>query len=410
MEIMSAPWVIPSSGHTIKNGAVAVEEGKVKAIGTRKDIVTAFQGAAERRFASVLIPGLVNGHCHLELSYLGRGRKPLDGEIFTQWIEKLLEKKEKVQASRQEIEESIEKTLRQQYDAGVALLLDTGNMQLNTQFSGILDKVPSMYPMVEFLAPSRDIGKSVRSSVDGLSSEIAVTAHAPYSTGPEIIQYIKKRCRKNKQLFSIHTSESIHEHEFLCHQTGPFRRFLEKRGTWDPSYFTKNKTVTTVEYFNALGILDDRTLLVHCVNVTSEDLDTIERSKASVCVCPGSNRFLKVGVAPVKEMLKRGILPAIGTDSISSNLSLDMWGEMRQLHQDHPDISLEKILLMATLGGANALGKAEEYGVIRVGGKVNFLHVSSEKLLACSSADELYQVLVTCGKPEIVSHVAGEIP
>ena len=87
----------------------------------------------------------------------------------------------------------------------------------------------------------------------------------------------------------------------------------------------------TIEYFDHLGILDDKTLLVHCVHVSDNELQLIKKRGSRICLCPGSNEFLGVGLAPVEKMVDLGLLPALGTDSPASNMTIDMWREMQML-------------------------------------------------------------------------------
>ena len=83
-----------------------------------------------------------------------------------------------------------------------------------------------------------------------------------------------------------------------------------------------------MEYLDSLGVLDSNTLCVHAVHVSKAEIVTLAEKKVRVCLCPGSNRFLGVGKAPVTEFLAHGILPALGTDSRASNTRLSMWREM----------------------------------------------------------------------------------
>jgi len=124
-----------------------------------------------------------------------------------------------------------------------------------------------------------------------------------------------------------------------------------------------------------------------------------------VCLCPGSNRFLRVGVAPLEMMLRCGLLPAIGTDSLASNEELDLWREMRILREDHPMISSSRILAMATIGGAQALGREQDFGVLASGRKAAFLNVDSPALQGARDAEQLLDMLTGGGRPEILRWV-----
>ncbi|MCI5116267.1 MAG: hypothetical protein D3912_15925, partial [Candidatus Electrothrix sp. AX1] len=120
-------------------------------------------------------------------------------------------------------------------------------------------------------------------------------------------------------------------------------------------------------YLHQHDLLDSKTLCVHCIHVTDMEIDLLRQSKAKVCLCPGSNRYLGVGIAPVEKYLNKGILPALGTDSLTSNPELSLWREMRLLAEDHPAVKPRDILRMATLGGAEALGLDRQLGSLEAG-------------------------------------------
>ena len=113
---------------------------------------------------------------------------------------------------------------------------------------------------------------------------------------------------------------------------------------------------------------------------------------AKVCLCPGSNSYLRVGTAPLGMFLAHGILPALGTDSMASNPELSIWREMRLLHNDHPTVEPSMILAMATLGGAAALGLEHTYGTLSPGRSSRFLAVQLPE--PSPSAAKVYEYLV----------------
>jgi cytosine/adenosine deaminase-related metal-dependent hydrolase len=118
-------------------------------------------------------------------------------------------------------------------------------------------------------------------------------------------------------------------------------------------------------------------------------MDLLAKTKAKVCLCPGSNRYLSVGTAPVENYLRRGILPALGTDSLTSNPELSLWQEMRLLAEEHPSVDPTDILCMATLGGAEALGLDGQLGSLEPGKTAAFLTVNlTESIRKTTSLSE----------------------
>lgn len=227
---------------------------------------------------------------------------------------------------------------------------------------------------------------------------VECTAHAPYSCTTGLLKKLKSESQRRGSPFSIHAAESEDEIEFLHTATGRLRAFVEERGAWDGSFHPPG--CGAIEYLDQLDLLDANTLCVHSVHVSKQELTLLAEKKAKVCVCPGSNRYLGVGVAPVPEMISYGILPAIGTDSLASNPRLNLWEEMRILREDHPEINPETVFMMATRGGAEALGKAE-FGTIAPGKTGKMLAVQCK----ANSRNDVMDVLTTSGSETEVTWI-----
>lgn len=405
MKIVSSRWVFPISRQVIADGSVVVADGRIVDVGVRREILAKYPGADELCCPGILLPGLINAHIHLELSHFRDIPAPLPHHTFTDWIAGLLARRASDNTSPEERLAAISALLQDQHASGVVLVADTGNVYL-AELDKAAEGWPEIRRMLEYLGPDRQGDEAARQAIDRLNGHVAVTGHAPYSTGPELLQYIKDRCRRLQQIFSIHTAENSAELQFLHLRTGLFRDFLEKRNRWDGSFAHQEESYSgTIDYYNRLGLLDDRTLMIHCVHVSVPELQLAAMRGAHICLCPGSNRFLKVGTAPVKHMIEAGILPALGTDSYASNPSIDLWREMQLLAGDHPDLPPEQILAMATLGGAQALHVEQDYGSIEPGRRGRFLHISSPALLQCRTATALMLELVTGGRPAEISWV-----
>jgi cytosine/adenosine deaminase-related metal-dependent hydrolase len=261
--------------------------------------------------------------------------------------------------------------------------------------------------MLEFLGPNREACLLALKNIEELEEQISATAHAPYSTPPDLLRRLKQRCNRLEHIFSIHTGECPDEREFIRAGTGAFRVFLNKKNSWDGVFpFAESGFSGTIEYFDQLGILDDKTLLVHCVHVSEREVLLIKERGARICLCPGSNEFLGVGLAPVEMMMAAGLQPALGTDSPASNRTIDIWREMQVLQSSHEGLDARDILAMATLGGAAALEKNSDYGSLKIGKKARFIHVSSSALRSCCDRDEVFKILVSHGKPENIEWVS----
>jgi cytosine/adenosine deaminase-related metal-dependent hydrolase len=407
MEILSAEWVIPVATPIISEGSVVVGNGRIIDVGNRSDILEKYPSMNERRYDSVLMPGLVNAHMHLELSHLSDIAPPPSENTFTDWICQLLIKRQDETTTHSQVVDAFSTVLCDQYDSGVALVADIGNeffLELSDQK---VDGWPEILRMVEFLAPNRHALQAAMEKIADLPDRCPVCVHAPYSSVSDLFVYAKRRGRQLGHLFSVHTAECAAELEFLRSGIGCFREFLEKRNGWDGTFtFAEQGFAGTIFYFDHLGILDENTLLVHAVHVADMELQMVAERGAHICLCPGSNRFLGVGRAPVENMLAAGILPALGTDSPASNETIDLWREMRLLADEHPSVTYESILAMATWGGALALHREEDYGSLTPGRRSQILHVSSPALSRCNDISRVVQELVAGGKTTVKSWIA----
>jgi len=263
-----------------------------------------------------------------------------------------------------------------QYQQGVIALGDIGNTdtgaKLDSEFPG------KIIHFNEFLGRTAKTRRAILKHVKAAPQNKLFTAHAPYSTHSEIIQKLKFRAAKNNHPFPIHVAEPASENEMLCCGSGELYTFFKGRKFIDDSYKPPAgiDNQGSVQYLHNLGVLDQQTICVHCIHVTSGEVKILAETETKVCLCPGSNRYLQVGKAPVGKFLSSGILPALGTDSMASNPEVSLWREMKILQEDHPKINPADIFAMATLGGATALGIDNTKGSLSPGKTGPFLSIS----------------------------------
>jgi cytosine/adenosine deaminase-related metal-dependent hydrolase len=351
-----------------------------------------------------MLPGLVNAHIHLELSAYHPIPRPTPDQRFCDWIRSLLQLRQKGEISLEQIAHAARRELEQQYKAGTALLLDIGN--ITPALPATVQPSVEIAFLLELLGPDITAEEQILARIAGLPDSVAATAHAPYSTTPGIMIALKKRADRLQHIFSLHVAESRDEVELLRTGQGCFRDFLQERGVWDARFPCPGcDKQGVIGYLADLGMLDANLLCVHCVQMSKNEVRLLAKHGCKVCLCPGSNRFLRVGVAPLEEMLRYGLLPAIGTDSLASNEGLDLWREMRILREDHLAISPARILAMATLGGAQALGREGDFGSLKPGQKASFLQVDSQALQGAQDAEQLLDILTGGGRPEKVCWV-----
>ena len=374
--IHRAPWLFPMAGPALSDGAVAVYDDRIVEAGRFSDLRGRIPGADIVDHPDcVLMPGLVNAHIHLELSHLAHLAQQCESLPFVDWLETMLAERERLGAVGTVVEEAARKTLQDQYATGVIALGDIGNTPLahalTNEFAGIL------FPFLEYLGLGRRSLVPALKKLARHGDDIACTAHAPYSTHPELIRALKKRADGLGFMFPIHVAEPACEIDLLGKGRGELADFLRQRGFYENVFQGAAIDITgSVRYLHSLGVLDAKTICVHGVHVSKDEIGLLAQAGAKVCLCPGSNRFLQVGRAPVTDYLAAGILPGLGTDSAASNPKLSIWQEMCCITKDHPAVAPMTILKMATIGGAKTLGIEAGYGTLEPGKNAALLAVS----------------------------------
>jgi cytosine/adenosine deaminase-related metal-dependent hydrolase len=305
----------------------------------------------------------------------------------------MLAEREKIGFLNKSVHAAALEALSGQQDDGVIAVADISNTglprDLADHFKG------KLFCFKEYLG-LRAAG--VKPALQALQAEedFLCTAHAPYSTHADLLTALKKRALHLGHVFPIHVAEPFSESAMMSRGRGEIPEFLERRGFWDNSFqATGIDNSGSVQYLHQLGVLDDKTLCVHCVQVSDEEIKLLVTAGSNICLCPGSNRYLGVGKAPVEKYLQNGIRPALGTDSLASNPEISIWREMQLLAEDYPAVRHADILAMATAGGAAALGSASEIGTLEPGKCADFLAVRLPDTV--ETVSDVYNYLVTTG-------------
>ena len=381
-----APFVVPGHAPVIVDGAVLTEDGLVAAVGPYADLKDV-DAQLKDYGGHVITPPLVNCHAHLELSCLAglSGNPPAPGDM-TGWIRRLLAARAE-NPDQETVQDAARLALARLYAGGCRAVADIGNRRESSLLSeGFKTEVLFFLELLGLCGAAEE---AALASLPGIGADVRCAPHAPYSSGPALIRALKKRACGS--LFPLHVAESAQEIEFLRTGGGPFRDFLGERGV-EVAAFTP-PDMGAIRYLDSLGVLDAQTLCVHSVHVEDEEIALLAERGAAVCVCPGSNRFMGVGVAPVQKMRAQGIPLVLGTDSLVSNPLLSLWREMQILREDHPDLPPEAVFAMASVNGARLLGISGKLGIVTPGVSSSLLAVRCP----AQSEEEVFEFLTSVG-------------
>ncbi len=352
-----AKWVLVGPERIIQDGYVTVRGGKILESGRGNGS----KGTRmEDHGPGVLMPALVNAHTHLDLTPLAGALST--GHGFMPWVEAVI--KGKATLTDEEMAKGILEGRRLLLESGCILAGDHRSFRLqdNTREKPLVH-VFHEYLGSDFPRPGNGYGIPFSS----------LAAHAPHTTAPVLIRHLKDQCNQRNQVLSMHVAESVEEWEFVTGTKGNWAEFLGNRGISFEGWGLPSPS--PVRHLEKLGILDEHTLAVHLVEADRSDLEILKQKGVRVCLCPRSNRNLLARLADVKTILDMGMQPALGTDSLASVSSLDLFAEMRFLAREIPGIPPHEIIAMGTVNGARALHMEREWGTLDPGKQAAMLYV-----------------------------------
>ena len=369
-----AEWILPISAPPVRDGALIVEAGRIVQVTTAQAVRTNAQHAQHvTDFGkSILMPGLVNVHSHLELTAL---RGFLEGLEFGRWLRVLTEARSQL-FSTDDLYLASVFGIHEGLIAGVTTLGDasaTGVPVRALKNCGVRGVV---YQEVFGPDPSQcDASmQQLEQAVSALRQHesplvsVGVSPHAPYTVSVKLFESVARFASTHRLPLSVHVAESAAETDFVRNGTGHFAERLKMRGIAPGKRFR-----SPVALLEATGILDVEPLLVHAIHVDENDLASIGSTGSRIAHCPVSNAKLGQGIAPLGAMVRQGIRIGLGSDSVASNNRMDILGEARQAvlfnaTRPHPlKFDAHEALALATLGGARALGMDHEIGSLEAG-------------------------------------------
>ena len=363
VRVVCADAIVPGEERPLLDAGVALDEdGTVIDVGPSHELLPRHAGARVENVRGVLMPGLVNAHAHIELSAL-RG-KVEGGAGFVPWVERMIGMRAAEQP--EENADGIERAAAELDGFGTAAIGEVTNTLaavpalVRHGIGGIvfhelfgIEREQAMRRKEQAL---RD-GASPEGPIPAPDFAYALAPHTVYTTHPDAVRDVLRHVRERGGRTTVHLAEHPAERTFLEEGGGPFFDFAKRLHLPVETFpFSHMGPVDTAA---GLGLLAPDVVLVHLTDARSAELDRIARAGAPVVLCPRSNLFIEVKLPPLVEMLRAGIVPALGTDSLASNLSLDLLAEAKALADRFPAVPKATLLTMATTAGARALGRSD---------------------------------------------------
>lgn len=353
----------------IKNGAVAVANGQIAAVGPAEELLEVGQpGDVLNAGNCLILPGLVNTHSHLAMTLL---RGIADDLPLMQWLEDHIWPVEKEQMNRETVHLGTELAAAEQLLAGVTTTTDM--YFFADEVSAVLADAGMRGVVAESLigiptprcATTEDMLDKQRDLLEKYQNHPLITpsvaAHAPYS---------------------VQASDLVAEAELAEAFEVPMQIHLSET-SWEVEKLLEEKGLSPVAYLANLGVLSERTVAAHCVHVSPEDIELLTEFEAGVSHNPVSNLKLASGISPVPALLEGGVKLGLGTDGTASNNTLDLLRDMQLAALLHKGISGDPTALPArtmlellTVRGAEVLGLGERIGTLSEGRDADLICVS----------------------------------
>ncbi len=407
--LLRARVVVPVSRPPLDDGAVFISGGHVAECGRWADLASRHAGQPTTDLGDViLLPGLINAHCHLDYTGMAAGIPPQ--KHFADWIKAILA--HKAAWSYTDFAES--------WVRGAAMLLRSG---VTTVLD--IEAVPELLPEVWAATPLRVISAleltGIRSGqdpaqlvADALAAfpappderkQPALSPHSLYATRPALLRFAHAAAAERGWPLTVHVAESREEFELFQHRRGNLHDWLAPQRD-----LSECVGATPVECLEILGVLSPRMLAVHVNCLGAGDAERLARYGVSVVHCPRSHDYFHHPAFPYEALRRAGVNICLGTDSLASvrgtnrsSIELSLFKEMQLLATTNRQLRPEEILRLATLHGARALGRAGQLGELSPGATADLIALPWH-----GPRQEVFEAVVRNDRPVAAAFIGGE--
>ena len=320
-----------------------------------------------QNWEGIITPGLINAHCHLELSHM-KGKIPAHTGLqeFVKQIVGLRKVDDPI------IQAAIIAAESEMYDNGIVAVGDISN---TTDTLAQKEKqLLAYYNFIEIydLDPSRatekiKAGLAIQAQFQERGLLAAVVPHAPYSCTFALLKLLATHF--GSHTITMHNQETAAENDFFENKTGDFLGMYER-------------TKVSLDFFHATGLSSLQSvlpkiktaatsILVHNSFTSAADIKAVKKEMPNTfwCLCPNANQYIEQAMPPIELLRTNGANIIIGTDSYASNWTLNILDELKTIQQHHPAIPLSEMLSWSTLNGARALQMDAQLGSFEKGKK-----------------------------------------
>jgi cytosine/adenosine deaminase-related metal-dependent hydrolase len=365
MTTLRARMLYPVTSPPLEDGMVCVEDGVIRSWGR-------WDGRKAEDLGDVVVmPGLINAHCHLDYSVM-RGAI-LPNASFTQWIRRLNDLKRTLD----------DDAYLASIAAGFQELLSNGTTSVFNieSFPELMVRMPPpplrtwwFYEMIDVrnrIHPEDVVAGAFTffEGREGWKGGFGLSPHAPYTSSQELYRLARRCCEKYQMPLMTHLAESDEEFEMFCRARGPMQDFLKTLGR----DMSDTGGVSPVAHTIRGDVLPDGALLTHMNTIEESDWALLRGRRFSIIHCPCCHEYFGREPFPAARFLDEGLNLCLGTDSLASNRELNLFAEMRCLSQQHPGLAPETRIEFVTRNPARAIGMAGQLGEISEGSAADLI-------------------------------------
>jgi 5-methylthioadenosine/S-adenosylhomocysteine deaminase len=387
------------AGTVIENGAIAIDDGIILAVGTAAEIHSEYT-AAESLSGDhhIVMPGLVNGHSHAAMTLL---RGVADDLALMDWLNNYIFPAEVQFVDAEFVRIGTELACWEMIRGGtttfvdmyyypdiIADVVDSCGMRALISATVIDQRSPDAESAVDSIQKGSDFIERWQ----GKNSRITPIfgPHANYTLNAEQLKNTRQAAMQFNAAISIHVSES------------PF----------EVQYSKDTYGMTSIEMLDSIGFFDGPTIAAHVVWPADVEIPILAERKVGVIHNPTSNMKIASGIAPITAMLKAGVRVGLGTDGAASNNDLDMWEEMRlaallqKVEQMNPEVlPANTVLQMATSGGATAIGLGDDIGSLEAGKRADVIQVAFDDVHHVPTYDVVSHLVYVSDEQDVAAVV-----
>ncbi|MEP6671735.1 MAG: amidohydrolase family protein [Chthoniobacter sp.] len=393
--IIRARQVVTMDGPPIENGAVAIEGNRIVAVGPVLDLGE-----------QVLLPGLINAHCHLDYSMMRHAiARP---KQFTAWVQRInalkrsLDSADYLAAIRRGFAD-LQKwgtTSVCNIEAFPELMTRLGPSPVRTWWFYEMIDIRHRITTDDVVAGALSFFQHRANSLDSFG----LSPHAPYTASLNLYQLANACASSFTMPLTTHVAESTEEFDMFRHAGGVLYDFMTslQRPMRDCG------ATTPFGHLWSTGAIDSQWLLVHMNTLLEEDFQLLAElprgAGPHVVHCPGSHRYFSHPPFPARRLHELGVNLCLGTDSLASTDSLSLFEEMRMLGAVEPWLRPEELLRMVTVNPARALRRRGQLGKIAPGALADLIAVP-----APGSLGGVYEDIVNHDDPVSWMMIDGQI-